>query len=90
MEIDHRTEILKADVSRFSPSSKRILINTQTKVSFLITLNYSKMIPRLVESSFKGDKNVGNFLIRSALKTNSNMGSLPIVSHVPPQMSFIV
>ena len=67
--------------------------------------------------SFKRDKNVGNFLVRSALKTNeqpalsnalahdaklvfslltlaryrdlSDLLRSPIVSHVPPQMSFI-
>ena len=67
--------------------------------------------------SFKRDKNVGNFLVRSALKLTSNPAlsnarahdaklvfslltlaryrdlsdllRLPIVSHVPPQMSFI-
>ena len=67
--------------------------------------------------SFKRDKNVGNFLVRSALKTKeqprtfkcarhdaklvfslltlaryrdlSNLLRSPIVSHVPPQMSFI-
>ena len=69
---------------------------------------------------FKRDKNVGNFLVRSALKTNEQPGTFkcvrsrcktcpfilntskisgyrdlsdllrsPIVSHVPPQMSFI-
>ena len=51
--------------------------NHEVKVSFSIILNYSKMILRLVESfrnlhfsSFKRDKNVGNFLVKSALKTN--------------------
>ena len=66
--------------------------------------------------SFKRDKSVGNFLVRSALKTNEKPGTFkcahsrcktclfvlntskilgpdlfrsPIVSHVPPQMSFI-
>ena len=67
--------------------------------------------------SFKHDKNVGNFLVRRALKTNEQPGTFkcarsryktclfivntskisdlsdllrsPIVSHVPPQMSFI-
>ena len=66
--------------------------------------------------SFRRDKNVGNFLVRSALKTNeqpvlnarahdaklvfslltlaryrdlSDLLRSPIVSHVPPQMSFI-
>ena len=65
--------------------------------------------------SFKRDKNVGNFLVRSALKTNEQLSNArahdaklvfslltvaryrdlsdllrsPIVSHVPPQMSFI-
>ena len=63
--------------------------------------------------SFKRDKNVGNFLVRSALKTNEQPGTFkcarsrckiltlaryrdlsdllrsPIVSLVPPQMSFI-
>ena len=67
--------------------------------------------------SFKRDKNIGNFLVRSALKLTSNvalsnvrahdaklvflwlilaryrdLGNLlrsPIISHVPPQMSFI-
>ena len=68
--------------------------------------------------SFKRNKNVGNFLLRRALKTNKQPGTSnarahdaklvfslltlaryrdlsdllrsPIVSHVPPQMSFIV
>ena len=62
-----------------SPSLS-ILIITHSKVSFLI--NYSKMIPRLVESflnlhlfHLKRDKNVGNFLVRSALKTNEQPGT---------------
>ena len=55
-------------MTEFHSPSLSILIITQSKVSFLITLNYSKMIPRLGESflqpplmSFKRDKNVGNF-----------------------------
>ena len=63
-------------------TSLSIPIITQSKVSYLIILNYSKMIPRLVESfrnlhfiSFKRDKNVGNFLVRSALKTNEQPGT---------------
>ena len=115
----------KIRMTEFHSPSLSILISTQSKVSLLIILNYSKMIPRLVESFsqpplislFKRDKNVGNFLVRSALKTNEQPGTFkcassrcklvflflsparyrdlsdllrsPIVSHVPPQMSFI-
>ena len=52
-------------------------------IILILILNYSKMIPRLVESFrnlhlfhfFKRDKNVGNFLVRSALKTNEQPGT---------------
>ena len=72
----------KIRMTEFHSPSLSILIITQSKVSFLIILNYSKMIPRLVESfsqppliSFKHDKNVGNFLVRSALKANEQPGT---------------
>ena len=63
-----------------SPSIS-ILIITQSKVSFLITLNYSKMIPRLVESFrnlhlfHSNATKAGNFLVRGALKTNEQPGT---------------
>ena len=63
----------KIRMTEFHSPSLSILIITQSKVSFLIILNYLKMIPRLVES-FRNlhlfPANVGNFLVRSALKTN--------------------
>ena len=40
----------KKRMREFHSASLSILIITQSKVSFLRTLNYSKMIPRLVES----------------------------------------
>ena len=40
----------KISMTEFHSPSLSILIITQSKVSFLIILNYSKMIPRLVES----------------------------------------
>ena len=40
----------KIRTTEFRSPSLSILIMTQSKVSFLIILNYSKMIPRLVES----------------------------------------
>ena len=40
----------KIRMTEFHSPSLSILIITQSKVSFLIILNYSKMIPRLVES----------------------------------------
>ena len=42
--------------------------------------------------SLKHDKNIGNFLVRSALAKYQDLSDLlrsPIASHVPPQMSFI-
>ena len=40
----------KIRMTEFHSPSLSILIITQSKVSFLVILNYSKMIPRLVES----------------------------------------
>ena len=40
----------KIKMTEFHSPSLSILIITQSKVSFLVILNYSKMIPRLVES----------------------------------------
>ena len=40
----------KIRMTEFRSPSLSILIITQSKVTFLTTLNYSKMIPRLVES----------------------------------------
>ena len=69
-------------MTEFHSPSLSILIITQSKASFLIILNYSKMIPRPCRIfsqppliSFKRDKNVGNFLVRSALKTNEQPGT---------------
>ena len=39
------------------------------------TLNYFKMIPILVESFRKRDKNIGNFLVSSAFKTSEQPGT---------------
>ena len=58
----------KIRMTEFHSPSLSILIITQSKASFLVILNYSKMIPRLVES-FR------NFLVRSALKTNEQPGT---------------
>ena len=40
----------KIRMTEFHSPSLSILIVTQSKASFLVILNYSKMIPRLVES----------------------------------------
>ena len=72
----------KIRMTEFHSPSLSILIITQSKASFLIILNYSKMIPRLAESfrnlhlfHSNATKNVGNFLVRSALKTHEQPGT---------------
>ena len=80
IESHHYKRHKKIRMTEFHSPSLSILIIAQSKASFLVILNYSKMIPRLVESSlplisFKRDKNVGNFLVRSALKTNEQPGT---------------
>ena len=47
---NHYKRHKKIRMTEFHSRSLSILIITQSKVSFLIILNYSKMIPRLVES----------------------------------------
>ena len=46
----HYKRHIKIRMTEFHSPSLSILIITQSKASFLIILNYSKMIPRLVES----------------------------------------
>ena len=69
-------------MTEFHSPSLSILIITQSKVSFLITLKLLQNDPetgRIFSQppliSFKRDKNVGNFLVRSALKTNEQPGT---------------
>ena len=48
----HNVQVMhkKIRMTEFHSPSLSILIITQSKASFLVILNYSKMIPRLVES----------------------------------------
>ena len=50
IDSEHYKRHKKIRMTEFHSPSLSILIITQSKVSFLIILNYSKMIPRLVES----------------------------------------
>ena len=50
IDSQHYKRRKKIRMTEFHSSSLSILIITQSKASFLIILNYSKMIPRLVES----------------------------------------
>ena len=71
----------KIRMTEFHSPSLSILIITQSKVSVLKILNYSNdpetgrifSQPSLI--SFKHDKNVSNFLVGSALKTNEQPGT---------------
>ena len=72
----------KIRVTEFHSPSLSILIITQSKVLFF---NHFKLLQNDPETgrifsqppliSFKRDKNVGNFLVRSALKTNKQPGT---------------
>ena len=68
----HRRKILIT----FLSLSHFTLTTTQLNLSFLKTLHYLKMIQTgtifslLSVISFKCDKNIGNFLVRSSLQTN--------------------
>ena len=50
IESHHYKRHKKIRMTEFHSPSLSILIITQSKASFLVILNYSKMIPRLVES----------------------------------------
>ena len=50
IDSQHYKRHKRVRMTEFHSPSHSILIITQTKVSLLISLNYSKMIPRLVES----------------------------------------
>ena len=50
IESHHYKRHKKIRMTEFHSPSISILIITQSKASFLVILNYSKMIPRLVES----------------------------------------
>ena len=50
IDSQHYKRLKKIRMTEFHSPSPSILIITQSKVLFLIILNYSKMIPRLVES----------------------------------------
>ena len=61
---------------------KIVLVNFDYLSGYLITLNYFKMItdtarlfsqPPLI--SFKRDKNIGNFLVKSAFQTSNQPGT---------------
>ena len=71
----------------FHSLSNFTLTTTQLNASFLKTLDYFKMIQRLVLSFcnlhgflFKRDKNVGNFLLRSSWQTNDQPGTFRVSS----------
>ena len=52
IDSQHYKRHKKIRMPEFRSPSLSILIITQSKVSFLIIINYSKMIPRLVESTY--------------------------------------
>ena len=78
----HYKRHINIRMTEFHSPSLSILIITHSKASFLAILNYSKKGPetgRIFSQppliSFKRDKNVGNFLVRSALKTKEQPGT---------------
>ena len=82
IDSQHYKRLRRKTLTAFHSLSHFTLTTTRLNLLLLKTLNYSKTIQRLALSfrnpplvSFKRDKNVGNFLVRSSFQTNDQSGT---------------
>ena len=82
IDSQHYKRLRRKTLTAFHSLSHFTLTTTRLNLLLLKTLNYSKTIQRLALSfrnpplvSFKRDKNVGNFLVRSSFQANDQSGT---------------